>query len=155
MPRRPAIVTQADVVATKDASVVYFVRIGKHIKIGITTDIDARIKAFQTTATFVECLLTIHGDRALEQRLHNLLAETRAARELFWPHWRLNQFIDIVPYAGLDRGLQWLEETTPANRARKKTEDYEVRIRARRQSKAELDAYYASLVAERKHRLGW
>lgn len=57
---------------------VYFVRIGKHIKIGFTKDIAKRVKSFLTTAAGVEVLLTIPGGRDLERQFHYLLAEQSA-----------------------------------------------------------------------------
>jgi hypothetical protein len=49
------------------------VRIGKFIKIGVTTNLTERLKTFQcVTVQDVEVLLTIPGDRDLEGRLHTL-----------------------------------------------------------------------------------
>lgn len=42
MSRTAARVTQADVAADVPQSVVYFVRIGKNVKIGVTTNLDRR-----------------------------------------------------------------------------------------------------------------
>ena len=52
---------------------VYFICIGKFIKIGVTTNLTERLKTFQcVTVQDVEVLLTIPGDRDLEGRLHTL-----------------------------------------------------------------------------------
>lgn len=153
MPRRPATITQADV-QPDSASVVYFVRIGKAIKIGFTKNIEKRLKAFMTSAVDVALLFTIPGDRSLEKKLHVLLAESKIARELFRSSEVL-QFIEIVKFFGFERGIKMLENSTPAARRKAKEQNFVARVAARRQSKAELDAYYAGLVAERKQRLGW
>jgi hypothetical protein len=60
------------------ASVVYFVLIGKFIKIGVTTNLTERLKTFQcVTVQDIEVLLTIPGDRDLEGRLHTLFEKIR------------------------------------------------------------------------------
>ena len=65
-------------------SVVYFVRIGKFIKIGFTTNIKIRLRNFRsTTAEQIETLLTIPGDRKLESRLHKLFHNSRRRNEFF------------------------------------------------------------------------
>lgn len=140
--------------AAQGQPVVYFVRIGDHIKIGFSTNLDARLKSFATASADIELLLIIPGDRALERSLHDLLDEARIAREIFRQHRRIANFIDNVEYGGLDRGLQWLEETTPTKRREQKIAYHKDRMRVARQSKAEQDAYYASLVAQRKLEIG-
>lgn len=134
---------------------VYLVKIGKHIKVGFSTNLDARLKSFQTTSVFVDLLLAIPGDRSLEKTLHRLLDEIKVARELFHDDWRIRQFIQHVEFGGLDRGLAFLQTTTPEARSRKKVEDRSRRTAEARKTKAEKDAYFASLVADRVKRLGW
>ncbi len=136
-------------------SLVYIVRIGKHAKIGFTTNIAARLKSFMTSAHDVELLLSVPGDRTLERRLHELLSEGRIARELFHLDDRVLSFITFVEGQDLNCGLEFLAQTTRAGRLRARREDREARDRAERIKKAEFDAYCASLVAERKQRLGW
>lgn len=136
-------------------SVVYIVEIGKHIKIGFSTNLEKRLKAFLTSSPDVELLLAIPGDRALERTLHDKLAECRMARELFHRDSRILEFIHHFKYGGIERGLDYLDMTTPASRARQKAEDTARRVAVARQSRAEKDAYFASLVADRKTRLGW
>ena len=104
----------------------------------------------------VELLLLIPGGNTeLEGRLHRLLAADRVVRELFQRDWRVQAFIDVFKYAGLERALQHLEETTPAKRQARLAEERVKRVQAARQTRMERDAYFASLVAERKRRLGW
>jgi hypothetical protein len=136
-------------------AVVYFVEIGKHIKIGFTTNLKQRLKAFLTSSADVELLVAIPGDRTLERAIHDKLTECRITRELFRREWRVLNFISRFEQYGLEQALQFLDETDPAARARRKAEDHTRRVAATRQSRAEKDAYFASLVAERKNRLGW
>jgi len=59
-------------------AVVYFVRIGKHIKIGFTTNLTKRLKSFRSaTAEPIVALMTAPGGHDLEQKLHLLFAENR------------------------------------------------------------------------------
>lgn len=140
---------------TRGESVVYFVRIDRHIKIGVTTNLAARLKTFETSSHNVGLLLSIPGDRAVEQRLHNLLAEARIAREIFHHEYRIQNFIEIAGHYGVERAMQFLEETTPGARSKKKAEDRQQRTLEARKTKQQKDEYFASLVAERKQRLGW
>jgi hypothetical protein len=155
MSRTAARVTQADVAADVPQSVVYFVRIGKNVKIGVTTNLDRRMKAMQTYASDIRLLVAMPGDRSLEQKLHELLAESRVARELFHQDYRVIAFIDQLRYNGFARAIEFLEKTTPAALKKAKEENFQKRVTAARQSKAEKDAYFASLVAERQRKLGW
>lgn len=152
MSRPPARITQADVARE---SVVYFVRIGRHVKIGMSRNIAGRLKAFQTSAADVELLLTVPGGRELEQKFHELLSDVRIAREIFQPDSRIHGFIDHFSYGGLERGLRYLEEMTPHYLKKAKEEARKERVRVARQSRAEKDAYFASLVEARKAKLGW
>jgi hypothetical protein len=153
--RTPARVTQADVAREQPQSVVYFVEIGKHIKIGFTTNLKQRLKSFRTSSPDVDLLLAIPGNRDLERTLHEKLSDCRIERELFRQEYRVTEFITNFNYGGLERGLRFLEVTDPTTRARRKAEDHSRRVAAARQSRAEKDAYFASIVADRKNRLGW
>lgn len=158
MSRTPARITQADVARAIRAapdSVVYIVRIGKIVKIGFSRNLEKRLKAFQTSAVDIELLISVPGGVDLERRLHQLFCETHIDREMFHNDWRISNFICNVEYGGLERGLQFLEQSTPEARSQKQTEDRRRRIAAARQSKAEKDTYFSSLVAQRKERLGW
>src|SRR5262249_50681228 len=128
-------------------SVVYFVQVGKHIKIGFTTNLDRRLK--------IRLLATISGGRELEQRLHCAFSETRIRGEFFHCEWRLNWFIELVSRPDLAGAWKYLEDTSPARIAQRNIQDRQRRVAERRKTKAEEDAYYAGLVAERKRRLGW
>jgi hypothetical protein len=147
MSRTPAKVTQADV--------VYFVRIAKHIKIGFSSNLARRLKSFENSAVDVQLMLAVPGDRNLEQRIHGLLVDERIAREIFYAEWRLLRFIELVEQNGLEFGLRYLEDSTPARIKKAREAERQARFKAIRQSKAEKDAYFASLVASRKERIGW
>lgn len=156
--KRPVPFTQAQVRRAVKAvePVVYFVEIGKYIKIGFTTNLPKRLKAFLNSAPAVEVLLAIPGDMDLERRLHNILVESRVERELYHgKDYRVLGFIRHFEQHGLDAALDYLEETTPEERAARKEASRLFHLECRRETKAEKDAYFASLVARRKERLGW
>ncbi len=136
-------------------SIVYFVRIGQHVKIGFTTNMESRLVTFRNSALDVQVLLTLPGGRDLERRLHSLFREQRIQRELFRDDARIYDFIRNVEYSGLDRGLKYLEQTLPHRRAAARQAEQLRRVEERRLNKAQLDAHFASMVAERKQRLGW
>jgi hypothetical protein len=137
------------------ASVVYIVQIDKHLKIGFSTNLKSRLRQFRNAASVIKLLLAIPGDRTLEKRLQSLFFQDRIARELFRDSGRAQHFVDHVKYGGLQRGLDFLESITPQKIADATRAERERRVRENRMNKAQLDAYYASLVAERKQRLGW
>jgi len=139
----------------KGQSVVYFVRVGKLVKIGTSRDLLSRLKSFLTTTLGVQFLLAVPGDRALERELHDLLSEARVARELFHHDGKIQGFIDIYGYWGMERAMRYLRESTPRKRQQKKEEDRRERVRVARQTKAERDAHCAALVRQRKQELGW
>lgn len=85
--------------ARKDAyakqSVVYYVRIGDHIKIGTTTNVSARLSQLRCDRD--NLLATEPGDRTLEQQRHREFAAERIGRrENFNPSPRLIKHIDQV-----------------------------------------------------------
>jgi Meiotically up-regulated gene 113 len=134
---------------------VYLVRIGKHVKIGFSTNVTKRLKTYQTASADIQLLLSIPGDRTLEKRLHGLLSATRIAREIFQHDWRVESFIAMVHRDGLDSGLKWLADTTPQRLSARKQEERTARHTEARRTRAEKDAYFATLVTERKQRIGW
>lgn len=138
-----------------DGSVVYLVQIGKLIKIGTTTNLKNRLSAFRNATIAVELLLTIPGGRQMEKHLHKLLERERVERELFEPRGRVWWFISMVQERGLEIAIKNLEETTAE--AIKATQERErgKRFAEMRRNKAQKDVYFASLVAERKQRIGW
>jgi hypothetical protein len=154
VPKR--LLTPQDEIAAHEGSFVYIIEIGKrHVKIGFTTNLAKRFKAFETSALGVNLVLAIPGERGLEKKLHKLLSEQHFAREIFEYEWRIDSFVRYVKDYGLDRGLCFLEETSPQRRAEIQKEQRDNRLLTVRLKKAEQDAYFASLVSERKNRLGW
>jgi hypothetical protein len=81
----------------KPASTVYFVRIGKFIKIGFTTDLERRLAGLRgASAERMSVLLTIPGERDVEQRLHKLFAAQRVRNEFFHDAMPIRNFIDLA-----------------------------------------------------------
>ena len=134
---------------------VYIAQIGKHIKIGFSRNVAKRLKAVETSATQVDLLFSVPGDMRLEKLIHNLLGEDKIRNELFHQSWRITSFIYRVEQEGIAAGLKFLESSTPKRREQAKQEAREQRIKIARQTKSEKDAYFASLVAGRKQRIGW
>jgi hypothetical protein len=67
-----------------DEPSVYFVKIGKHIKIGFTTNIKERLKSFRgASAEPISLLHIVPGSYALESELHRLFATTKIRNEFF------------------------------------------------------------------------
>jgi Meiotically up-regulated gene 113 len=137
-------------------SSVYFVRIGKHVKIGYSTNVEQRMKAFATSTTErIELLLTMPGGRKEEVRLHNLLAEGRIAREFFHLDYRLDYFIRTAEAGDVEKAWAWLEDSTAERRRHHAALARKSRVAAAAMKKAEIDRHCAVLVADRKRRLGW
>jgi Meiotically up-regulated gene 113 len=141
----------------ENASVIYFVKLGKFIKIGVTTNLTKRLKVFRTTMPFLQMLLTVPGGRELEKKLHHLLQKSRIDRsELFRDDdGRVDGFISHFKYGGLPRAIEYLENTTPARRIEQAKEEHKRRVAERRMTKREMDMHCAALVAERKRQTGW
>lgn len=70
-------------------SVVYYLRMGDHVKIGTSCNVDARIRALYGNPE--DLLATEPGDRTVEQHRHREFAAERVRpdRELFNPSPRL------------------------------------------------------------------
>jgi hypothetical protein len=97
-------------------SVVYFIRVGKFIKIGVTTNLKKRIQALRGASNEqIYVLLTIPGDRRLERRLHELFGDARSRNEFFHYDARIQSFIGITEYKGAAAALaaaeSWHRET--------------------------------------------
>lgn len=136
--------------------IVYFVQMGKYIKIGHSTNLPNRLKSFATTSPErPRVLLTIPGGQAVERRLHDVLSETRVRGEFFHYEYRIDGFIRFAEANDLASAWDWLEQTTPHRRNQKREEEHQSRVAERRRTRAEENAHYAALVAERKRQLGW
>jgi hypothetical protein len=77
-------------------SFVYFIRSGDYIKIGCTTNIDARLDQFRTSNPIIELLALIRGGREEEHKLHQRFEELRlkANREWFRYDDELKDFVE-------------------------------------------------------------
>lgn len=83
--------------------VIYFVRSGDAVKIGFTSDLEARLRVLRTdTAGEIELLAVMEGDRREEARLHADFKHLRIKREWFRAEEELLAFIGLVntPVAG-------------------------------------------------------
>ncbi len=157
----------ADLAQITGESVVYFMQVGKFVKIGFSTNLKARVRTFATSAMDVTILLAMPGTRDDEARLHSLFAHNRIRNEIFHYDGRMDLFISSIIDGRTVEAWTYLEETTLAMRRAKRAEEERRELAARDQrikdgraarhqrTKAEEDAYYASLVAERKRTLGW
>lgn len=85
------------------ASVVYYVRLGRHVKIGTTVNLKQRIESFRTVYPLedVELLAAEPGGPSLERERHRQFGEERisAKRELFNPSRRLLAHIEEIKAA--------------------------------------------------------
>lgn len=85
-------------------SVVYYIRVGRHVKIGTTFDLRTRLHALGRThvAEDFELLGYERGGYALERQRHNEFATERVdpRRELFNPSRRLLAHIEALPPTG-------------------------------------------------------
>lgn len=80
-----------------DQSVVYYVRIGKVIKIGTTINLKQRLGDFRLDASDGELLATEPGNRVLEQRRHKQFAHLRIGRrEHFQETQELREHIERI-----------------------------------------------------------
>jgi hypothetical protein len=122
-------------------SQVYFVRVGKHIKIGVTTNLKARLQSFRTSsAEEITVLLTIPGDREVERRLHDLFQEERIRLEFFRECWLVGEFIRFAKERGVDWAIDYVEKWK--------------RIRQREANKTPQQRRQERLAAEER-RTGW
>lgn len=147
-------IDQAVIDYPKGVSVVYFVQIGRHVKIGFTTNLRDRLRSFGTTAVAIDLLLVIPGTMSLERQLHDLLKEVRAARELFHFDARMEHFFGYYQAYGLDRAIEYLTSLKPEVRRAARDAERKARVLAARLTREQENAYYASLVTERKRATG-
>jgi T5orf172 domain len=158
--------------------VVYFVQIGEHVKIGTTRKLKERLGAFKNAVVEVRLLFVMPGGRELERRVHKAFANWKIAREIFRPDI-VDVFIARVKSSGAEDALEFMRNAantwdevlsgsechqssrtsrSEMDRARWPQKKQEERIKRKmlaRMSRHEENIYYASLVADRKQRLGW
>lgn len=78
---------------------VYFVRSGKLIKIGFTTDLEGRVSRLQTGSPYdLQLLGTIEGTQRDEQALHRRFANLNVRGEWFRGHASLMAYIRDVTH---------------------------------------------------------
>ena len=77
----------------RHVDVVYYVRVGEHIKIGTTTDLPSRLKSFGPS----EFLACEPGSTTVERRRHRqFAADLAAGREWFHPSPALIAWVEAV-----------------------------------------------------------
>jgi hypothetical protein len=106
-------------VAQADGPVVYYVRIGDHIKIGYSRSVSERIKTFQTSNAVVEllaCEAVTEWDSEAER--HRRFADHRVKdrRELFEPGPELIQHINQIRALTGEEPIPGWETTTTVRR---------------------------------------
>lgn len=136
-------------------STVYLVEIDRRVKIGFTTNLKKRLKAFATTCPTVRVLATIPGDRALERRLLDLFDADKIQGEVFHANGDVRTFIERLELFDLAYAIKTIEEGTPGRRRRATEASHEKCVRERRRTRAEERAHFVAVVADRKRRLGW
>lgn len=62
---------------------IYFLRNGKSIKVGYSSNVDRRVNALRTALPRLELIGTMLGERDHERTLHRMLAEHKIDREWF------------------------------------------------------------------------
>lgn len=79
-------------------AVVYYVRLGNHVKIGTTNNLDQRLRDLYVHADPSALLACEPGDRTLERERHHQFAAERvySNRELFNPSPRLLHHIETL-----------------------------------------------------------
>jgi hypothetical protein len=76
--------------------VVYFVKIGRAVKIGFTTNVMQRIHQYRhATGEPMSLLACLPGSKELERRIHKMLAGAQVARE-FFEESAVRSFLEVV-----------------------------------------------------------
>lgn len=99
----PGVTPYAAAQADKAASIIYFVRRGKSgpIKIGITTNLERRLRVLQTGSDEqIDVLATVPGSAREEAELHGQWKALRRKGEWFEASSELLTFIESLRYTG-------------------------------------------------------
>ncbi len=134
-------------------SVVYFIRIGKAIKIGTTTDIKRRLKDLHGgTAESIHVMATFPGDRKGERFLHEMFSNLRIRNEFFRYEHPLSAFLNFAEDYSLKFALDWISDLH-AEQVRLASMSYEERKLEQMARKAQQrrisEENYQRIVAER------
>jgi hypothetical protein len=77
-------------------STVYFAAIGRAIKVGVTTDLEKRLKSLQAgVGEKIKLVAALPGDRELERQFHQALADAHISGEFFRTAPVMEFLIDI------------------------------------------------------------
>lgn len=128
---------------------VYFVKCGEYIKIGTSTDVDARVRALASKHPDVSTLCTFDGGRDIERAFHKKLAAHRRSGEWFRDCSELRAAMADFQRSGLGSLREFYVETpqqrrekmlsTPAPREEVDQEQSEVNILIDRLSDQTID----------------
>lgn len=138
-----------------EGNVVYFVKIGQFVKIGRSGNLAKWLRAIQTYSPSFTLLLTLPGASKQEKLLHRLFHDNRVRNELFKADARMISFIETARSGRTSDAWDYLENTRPDKLQERAIQERQQRIVRSRKTRSEEKAYFASLVAERKMRLGW
>jgi hypothetical protein len=125
------------------AELVYFIRVGKFIKIGFTTNqqtLKGRLESFRgASAEPIQVLAVFPGNRKAERFLHDLFSDLRVLREFFREDYPLTEFLWHAKTISLSSALKWATDwkqekerrrrQTPAERAMEQQKQYQERKR--------------------------
>jgi hypothetical protein len=109
---------RAEIAACRDESekakatgeVVYFVRIGKAIKIGHTKSLNKRLKNFRGSSTeVVNVLATVPGGHKIEYYFHKLFSHSRIRNEFFKYDFALDCFVNQIKRGELAAAIRWMK----------------------------------------------
>lgn len=131
---------------------IYFVRLGRDraVKIGFTTSLDSRLKAYRTGSSSIHLLVAFEGDRSVEKLIHRTLSEHRVERELF--DWQVvDHFISILRYGGLGAALKYYEKPEPDAQWKSRR----AYLAEYKKQKQDFDQRCADAVGQRRTAKGW
>jgi hypothetical protein len=109
---------RAEIAACRDESekakaigeVVYFVRIGKAIKIGHTKNLNKRLKSFRASSTeIMDVLASVPGGRKIERYFHKLFSHSRIRNEFFKYDFALDCFVNQIKRGELAAAINWMK----------------------------------------------
>ena len=90
---------QPDRPARRSPNIVYFIKCGPYIKIGVTCDIAIRLTDMQVGCPYdMEVIGTIDGGRCREKEIHGILAKSKHRGE--WFHYSRDVEVLICGFLG-------------------------------------------------------
>lgn len=122
---------------------VYFIRIGKCIKIGVSTNLKKRLKTFEgSSAENITLIACFDGSFRHEKLLHDIFKEYRVRNEFFRIDWFIMEFLEKAQQISIQYAIKWARDYQESvARERRKTPV---------QRKWEADRRWREIVAKRK-----